>query len=111
MLANRLQIEKAACGGVALLAHEDADADQFGLVAQHLDEPSMRDENKALVGVPAQAYRLFPPVILANVCCANIAQLYTELIRARERLRHRRGIIRACARQCSYADNCTGNGG
>ncbi len=34
-------------------------------------------------------------VELANVCCPNLERLQTELIRARERLRHKRHIIRS----------------
>lgn len=42
-------------------------------------------------------------VELANLCCHDLLELRTALIRARERLRHKRAIIRACARQCGYA--------
>jgi transposase len=42
-------------------------------------------------------------VELGNVCCDDLAQLSRELIRARERLRHKRDIIKACSRQCGYA--------
>jgi len=41
-------------------------------------------------------------VELANVCCQDLAQLQRDLIRARERLRHKRQIIRACSQQCGY---------
>ena len=41
-------------------------------------------------------------VELANVCCRDLADLRTEVIRARERLRHKRDAIRACSRQCGY---------
>jgi hypothetical protein len=30
-------------------------------------------------------------------------ELQTALIRARERLRHKRDVLRACSRQCGYA--------
>ena len=40
---------------------------------------------------------------LGNVCCSDLDQLSTELIRARERVRHKRDIIKACSRQCGYA--------
>jgi len=36
-------------------------------------------------------------------CCDDLDQLSRELIRARERLRHKRDIIKACSRQCGYA--------
>jgi transposase len=39
-------------------------------------------------------------VELANVCCPNLDSLQTELIRARERLRHRRHLSRSCFSQC-----------
>ena len=41
-------------------------------------------------------------VELGNVCCTDLADLRTHLIRARERLRHKREVIRACSRQCGY---------
>lgn len=41
-------------------------------------------------------------VELGNVCCQNLAQLQTELLRARERLRHKRSLIRACMQACGY---------
>jgi transposase len=41
-------------------------------------------------------------VELANVCCRDLADLRTHVIRARERLRHKRDVIRACSRQCGY---------
>jgi transposase len=41
-------------------------------------------------------------VELGNVCCGDLDQFHTQLIRARERLRHKRAIIQACSRQCGY---------
>lgn len=41
-------------------------------------------------------------VELANVCCRDLDQLQQELIRARERLRHKKEIIQSCSRQCGY---------
>lgn len=41
-------------------------------------------------------------VELANVCCRDLDQLQQELIRARERLRHKKEIITSCSRQCGY---------
>jgi transposase len=41
-------------------------------------------------------------VELANACCHDLNELRTALIRARERLRHKREVIRACSRQCGY---------
>lgn len=41
-------------------------------------------------------------VELGNVCCRDLAQLQRELIRARERLRHKKAIIQSCFRQCGY---------
>ncbi len=41
-------------------------------------------------------------VELGNVCCTDLSDLRTDLIRARERLRHKRDVIRACSRQCGY---------
>jgi transposase len=41
-------------------------------------------------------------VELGNVCCTDLGDLRTHLIRARERLRHKRDVIRACSRQCGY---------
>jgi transposase len=42
-------------------------------------------------------------VELANVCCHTLQDLWAQLIRARERLRHKRNLLCACARQCGYA--------
>ena len=42
-------------------------------------------------------------VELGNVCCCDLDQLSAELIRAKERLRHKRDIIKACSLQCGYA--------
>ncbi len=42
-------------------------------------------------------------VELGNVCCPDLDHLSTALIRARERLRHKREVIRSCSRQCGYS--------
>jgi transposase len=42
-------------------------------------------------------------VELGNVCCSDLEQLQQELIRARERLRHKKEIIKSCSRQCGYS--------
>lgn len=41
-------------------------------------------------------------VELGNVCCQNLAHLRAEIIRARERFRHKRTLIQACAHACGY---------
>lgn len=41
-------------------------------------------------------------VELKNHCCADLAELRGELRRAKERLRHKRHIIRSCSAQCGY---------
>jgi transposase len=41
-------------------------------------------------------------VELGNVCCPDLSALHTALIRARDRLRHKREVIRACSRECGY---------
>jgi transposase len=41
-------------------------------------------------------------VELGNVCCRDLEHLHQEIIRARERLRHKREIIRSCSQQCGY---------
>lgn len=43
-------------------------------------------------------------VELGNVCCADLDQLHRVLIRARERLRHKKEIIKSRSRQCEYLD-------
>ncbi|GHO62953.1 hypothetical protein KSC_018450 [Ktedonobacter sp. SOSP1-52] len=43
-------------------------------------------------------------VEMGNLCCFDLDHLYQELIRARERLRHKREIIRSCSRQCEYLE-------
>jgi len=42
-------------------------------------------------------------VELANVCCSDLQELRRQLIRARERVRHKRDILRACSRACGYS--------
>lgn len=37
-----------------------------------------------------------------NVCCTDLEDLHRQLIRAKERLRHKREIIRSCSRECGY---------
>ena len=41
-------------------------------------------------------------VELGNVCCTDLDHLQTQLIQARERLRHKTEIIQSCSRQCGY---------
>ena len=41
-------------------------------------------------------------VEVGKVCCSDLDQLHRAVIRARERLRHKREIIRSCSRQCGY---------
>ncbi len=41
-------------------------------------------------------------VELGNVCCRDLEHLHQELLRARERLRHKRHIIGSCSRECGY---------
>jgi transposase len=42
-------------------------------------------------------------VELANACCHDLQELRKQLIRARERLRHKRALLRACSRVCGYS--------
>ena len=42
-------------------------------------------------------------VELANVCCHDLQELHGQVLRARERLRHKRDILRACSRACGYS--------
>ena len=39
---------------------------------------------------------------LNNVCCRDLAHLATQLLQAKERLRHKQPLIRACIAQCGY---------
>ena len=41
-------------------------------------------------------------VELGNVCCSDLDQLYRKLTQAKERLRHKKEIIKSCSRQCGY---------
>jgi len=41
-------------------------------------------------------------VELGNVCCSDLDQLHRKLIQAKERLRHKKEIIKSCSRQCGY---------
>ena len=42
-------------------------------------------------------------VELGNVCCSDLNQLQRKLIQAKERLRHKKEIIKSCSRQCGYS--------
>jgi transposase len=42
-------------------------------------------------------------VELHNRCCRDLAELEVELRRAKERLRHKSNVIRACSLQCGYS--------
>lgn len=42
-------------------------------------------------------------VELANVCCRDLVELRTQVVRARERVRQKREVIRACSRHCGYS--------
>lgn len=42
-------------------------------------------------------------VELQNRCCHDLAELRVELRRAKERLRHKRDVIRSCSAQCGYS--------
>lgn len=42
-------------------------------------------------------------VEMGNLCCRDLDHLYQELLRAKERLRHKRDIIRSCSLQCGYS--------
>jgi len=42
-------------------------------------------------------------VELRNHCCRDLAELDLQLRRAKERLRHKRDVIRACSVQCGYS--------
>ncbi len=48
-------------------------------------------------------WNLLKRVELKNVCCGTLDQLETEVLRAKERLRHKRHVIRGCVAQCGYA--------
>jgi len=47
-------------------------------------------------------WQYFKRVELGNVGCTDLDHLYQEVIRAKERLRHKRDIIRSCSQQCGY---------
>ena len=47
-------------------------------------------------------------VELGNGCCRDLGHLHQELIRARERLRHKQESIRSCSRQCGYSPSFFG---
>jgi transposase len=42
-------------------------------------------------------------VELGNVCCGDLEQLHRKLMQAKERLRHKKEIIKSCSRQCGYS--------
>jgi len=41
-------------------------------------------------------------VEMGNLCCRDLDHLYQQLLRAKERLRHKRDSIRSCSQQCGY---------
>ena len=41
-------------------------------------------------------------VEVGTVCCTDLDDLHRQLLRAKERLRHKREIIRSCSRQYGY---------
>jgi transposase len=41
-------------------------------------------------------------VELGNLCCPDLSALYTAIRRGKERLRHKRYILRACIAACGY---------
>lgn len=41
-------------------------------------------------------------VELKNVCCRNLSELRRELRKAKERLRHKKHVIRGCLRQAGF---------
>jgi hypothetical protein len=76
VFAYRFQVEEAALGGVALLAHDDAHAHQLRLVVQQLNEPRMRHEDEVLVGPFPESVACFQPSFLpitsvAIRCCTS----------------------------------------
>lgn len=42
-------------------------------------------------------------VEMKNRCCRDLVELEVELRRAKERLRHKPNVIRACSLQCGYS--------
>lgn len=42
-------------------------------------------------------------VELKNVCCRDLGELATEVRRAKERLRHKRDVLRRCSAHCGYS--------
>jgi transposase len=42
-------------------------------------------------------------VELKNRCCMDLAELRLELRRAKERLRHKRSMLRSCSTHCGYS--------
>ena len=59
-------IEEAAFAGVGLLGHDHRNANELGLVGQHLDEAGMGEEDEGLVGALPQVHPLFPPIIVPD---------------------------------------------
>ena len=66
LMGQRLMVEETALAGVRLLSHDDLDADQLGLVDQHLDEAGMGQEDEGLVIPLAEVDFLLPAIILPD---------------------------------------------
>jgi transposase len=73
--------------------------------------PKIGGERIQLQGLPAYAPELNPQegvwnllkrVELKNVCCLHLQQLRDELVRARERLRHRKMTLSQCYAHAGY---------
>ena len=53
---------------------------------------------------PAEGvWHLLKGVELRNICCRDLAHLKTELIHARERLRHRLSLLLSCVHRFGYS--------
>src|SRR6266403_268611 len=63
---HHIAIEEAGFAGITFFGDDDCDTDQFGLVAQHLDEARMRDLHKRLVMALAHFDLLLPKRVFPN---------------------------------------------
>ena len=64
MLADRLQIQEGAFGGIAFFLDDHLDACQLSLVGQHVDEGGMGNGDEVLVVDSANVHYLFPAFVV-----------------------------------------------
>src|SRR5271165_3699967 len=71
MMADWLQIQERTLAGMALVGNDDLNANQLGLIGQHVDKLAVGDGHKILVVATAHIGVLLPGIILTDKERAN----------------------------------------